>query len=289
MVEMSLIIGTLLLLTLAFVDILRYFGVRGSLIRGAQAGITMAEQIAGYELDIREETVPVLGCPAALTDPPFKQVNCARLQVVNEAARIPLSFMVDPPNTPGSASVLTGYRAYLPHNLAGGWSIWTSGNEDPAGAMRPGEYLCSEGESTGGCGGTPKIICHPTLRTPGGTCPATAMTQQMIGGTGWNQIMAQNPIAVLLRAEMDPVVPWPILGTRWEVKAAAMGFREPPRQYKIMPDMGIPIAPVIPTPTNIPTPIPTPSQCLCCMGRDYGGNCVSGCYVCSCPPADPCN
>ena len=52
MLEMALVSVVFFLLIFSLLDMMRYMAVKSSLTRGAQAGLTVAQQIAGFENDV---------------------------------------------------------------------------------------------------------------------------------------------------------------------------------------------------------------------------------------------
>ena len=60
MLEMALVSVVFFLLIFSLLDLMRFMGIKASLVRGAQSGLTLAEQIAGFEEDVRDKT---LGSP----------------------------------------------------------------------------------------------------------------------------------------------------------------------------------------------------------------------------------
>lgn len=281
MLEMAIVSVIFFLLIFSLLDLMRYMAIRATLVRGAQAGLTMAQQIAGFEEDVRTQP---LGSTA------MTNVKAARRAAIDAATTIPLSFLLDPSGVAGSFAKLTNFENHTFYNNAGGvWSVYQDPAVEMAAVLRPGDYACDVGASgAGGCaGGSPKLLCHPTLVDPGGNCPATASVPAMTILKSWNEVLQNNPLVVKMRAEITPLMSWVWAGETWLIESTEIGFREPIRDAQVLPDMNIPVRPILPPPP-IPPAAPPPTLTCCCSTRDYySGTCTDG-FMTSAFCPDPC-
>ena len=117
-------------------------------------------------------------------------------------------------------------------------------------------------------GGGAKFLCHPTKVAPTAKCPPTVTAPVITGAEPWSAVLSDHAFMVKLRAEVKPLLSWESLGQNWVIEATELGFREPIRNARILPDMNIPVRPIAPPPPTS-TAYPAPTMTCCCLIRDY--------------------
>jgi len=269
MLEMALVSVVFFLLIFSLLDLMRYIAIKASLVRGAQAGLTLAQQISGFEQDVRRQP---------LGSPPMNNLSTARRSIIDAATTGPLSFLIEPSTAVDSFAKLTNFENQVPYgNVGAVWSTYRDPLDEMAAVIRPGEYACDEGASgPGGCGGGSAVfLCHPTKVDPNGNCPPTVAVPAVTSIEPWASLLSEHVLMVKLRAEVKPLMSWAWPGQTWVVESTELGFREPIRNSRILPDMNIPVRPILPPPPT-PTAAPPPTLICCCLNRNYfTGVCVS--------------